>query len=428
MKKKKVLIFPAGTEIAFEIQNALKYSKFVELIGGTSLSDHSCFTYSRLIEGFPYVNQDGFLEYLNKVIVENNIDCVYPAHDSVCVFFSEHIDEISAQVIITEPETTNICRSKKATYDFFAGEDFIPCTFSSAEEIDSFPIFIKPAIGQGAKGTYKIENRDELKDELFNDKSLVICEYLPGMEYTVDCFTNSKGDLMAVKLRNRERIKHGISVRSRSIDADKDIMRIAERINSKLHFKGAWFFQLKKTDAGKYKLMEISPRIPGTMGLSRNAGINFPLLTLFAFWGYDVSIIDNEYEIVLDRAFYNSYRISMEYKHIYLDYDDTLIIDGKANRMLISFLYQAVSEGKIIHLLSKHIGDLDADLLKYRISKALFDEVTVISHEDDKYKYISERSAIFIDDSFAERKAVKEHCSIPVFDVDMIESLIDWRS
>ena len=41
MCRKKILIFPAGTEIAFEIFNALKYSKFVELFGGTSANDHS---------------------------------------------------------------------------------------------------------------------------------------------------------------------------------------------------------------------------------------------------------------------------------------------------------------------------------------------------------------------------------------------------
>lgn len=427
MKKKKILIFPAGTEIAFEIQNALKYSKFVELIGGTSLSDHSDFTYSRLICGFPYINQDGFLEYLNEVIIKNDIDCVYPAHDSACVFFSEHASEIHAQVIVTDPETTGICRSKRKTYDLFSGEDFIPRTFSSVNDIDFFPVFVKPAIGQGSKGAYKIETPDNLKAELFDDKSLIVSEYLPGMEYTVDCFTGSNGVLMSVKLRNRERIKCGISVRSRSLNTDSDVMRIAEKINGRLHFKGAWFFQLKENSEGKYKLMEISPRIPGTMGLSRNIGINYPLLTLFLFWGYDVSIIDNNYEIVLDRAFYNSYKISIEYKHIFLDYDDTLIIDGKVNLMLMSFLYQAVSEGKKIHLLTKHIGDLDDDLQKFKISKALFDEVIVLSKEDEKYKYINEKSAIFIDDSFAERKIVKEQCEIPVFDVDMVESLINWR-
>lgn len=427
MSKKRVLIFPAGTEIAFEIQNALKYSKFVELIGGTSSDDHSAFTFSRLITGFPYVDRDGFLEYLNKVILEYNIDCVYPAHDSVCVFLSEHADEISAQVIVTEPKTVNICRSKRATYDYFLNEDFIPRTFSAVEDVRSFPVFVKPAVGQGAKGTYKIEDRDKLNGEIFNDKTLVVCEYLPGTEYTADCFTDKNGTLLTVKLRTRERIRSGISVRSSVIETDSEVARIAERINSKLHFKGAWFFQLKKDDADKYKLMEISPRIPGTMGLSRNLGINFTLLTLFVFWGYEVSIIDNGYKIVVDRAFYSAYRISIKYDHIYLDYDDTLIIDGKVNRMLLAFLYQAVSEGKKVHLLSKHIGDLNANMSKYRIAAELFDEVIVLSREDEKYKYIGESSAIFIDDSFVERKTVKEHCKIPVFDVDMIEGLIDWR-
>ena len=55
VKAKKVLVFPAGTEIAFEILNALKYSKFVELYGGISTDDHSEFVYKNLIKGFPYI-------------------------------------------------------------------------------------------------------------------------------------------------------------------------------------------------------------------------------------------------------------------------------------------------------------------------------------------------------------------------------------
>ena len=93
---KKILIFPAGTEIAFEILNALKYSKFVEIYGGTSADDHSEFVYKNLIKGFPFITEPDFLKYLNKVIHENRIDCIYPAHDSASVFFSEHASEIEA--------------------------------------------------------------------------------------------------------------------------------------------------------------------------------------------------------------------------------------------------------------------------------------------------------------------------------------------
>ncbi len=437
--QKNVLIFPAGTEIAFEIQNALKYSKFVKLFGGTSASDHSEFTYENLIEGFPYIDSPRFLDYLNDVIEKNEIDCVYPAHDSVCLFLSEHADEIKAQVIITDPETTSICRSKEKTYEYFAGEDFIPKYYADIDEVKDYPVFVKPAVGQGSVGARKVDNREELeqaiKDNLSDEDEnsiivsdkMVICEYLPGMEYTVDCFTDAHGNLLSCKLRNRERIKTGISVRSRSLKTDDNIKHIAKVLNEKLTFKGAWFFQVKKNLNDEYRLMEVSPRIPGTAGLYRNTGVNLPMLTLFTFWGFNVSIVDNDYDIVLDRAFYSAYKIDIEYDHIYLDYDDTLTLGNEVNADAMRFLYQARNKGKKIHLLSKHASDLYVDLKKAGISEGLFDEIRVIDVLDEKYNYITEKSAIFIDDSFAERKKVKDACHIPVFDVDMIESLIDYR-
>jgi len=427
MDPKKVLIFPAGTEIASEIQNALKFSKFVTLYGGTSSDDHSEFTYKHLIKGFPYINEEGFVDYLNKVIEEYQIDCVYPAHDSASVVFSEHADEIKAQVIITDKFTTDICRSKKDTYEFLKSESFIPKVYTYTDSIESYPVFVKPSIGQGSNGAKIINSENELKVAKLNDPSLVICEYLPGMEYTVDCFTDKNGELKVVSARNRERIKAGIAARSRSIPTDTRLIDIATTLNNKLSFKGAWFFQVKKNEQGEYRLLEISPRIPGTMGLSRNRGINFPMLTLFTFWGYDVSIMDNGYDILLDRAFYSSYRIDCEYDTVYLDFDDTLIIKNQVNEYLMRFLYQCVNKNKEIILLSKHATDIYSDLKKFKISPELFNKIIVIPQDEEKYNYVTKSSSIFIDDSFAERKRIKDNCHIAVFDVDMIECLLDWR-
>ena len=423
---KRVLILPAGTEISFEIFNALKYSKFVELYGGTSIEDHSEFVYKNLIKGFPFIDDLSFLPFINHIISEYKIDCVYPAHDSVSMFLSKNIKQINAQVIITEETTTAICRSKKKTYDYFKDERFIPTYYDSCEKVDAFPVFVKPTVGQGSQGARIINNRDELIIALEHDPSLVICEYLSGEEYTVDCFTDRFGKIRVAKLRDRERIKSGISVRSKLISNDTKAVEIAEIINSKLKFRGAWFFQLKKNSEDELKLLEISPRIPGTMGLSRNCGINFPMLTLFDFWGYDVEIIDNQYDILLDRAFYSAFRINIQYDHIYLDYDDTLIVNEKVNIDMIRFLYQAIEQGKKIHLLTKHIGDLFDELDKYRISPKLFDEILWIRPDEEKTEYIYPKEAIFIDDSFAERKRVKDKFNIPVFDVDMVEGLLDW--
>ena len=86
MSKKKLLIFPAGTEIAFEILNALKNSKFVEIYGGASIDDHSEFVYKNLIKGFPYADSDKLVDYLNQVIEEYGIEFIYPAHDDASVY------------------------------------------------------------------------------------------------------------------------------------------------------------------------------------------------------------------------------------------------------------------------------------------------------------------------------------------------------
>lgn len=247
------------------------------------------------------------------------------------------------------------------------------------------------------------------------------------MEYTVDCLTDKKGNLLVNKFRNRERIRNGIAVRSSQINTPSEIIEIAKIINSKFHFIGAWFFQVKQDINGKFKLLEISPRIPGTMGLSRNAGINFPLLTLFTFWGFDVSIIDNGYGITLDRAFYSAYRVDISYEYIYLDFDDTITIDGIVNPDVMKFIYQSVNKGKKIIVLSKHQTDLIDDMMKLHIDTGLFEDIKVIDMKDEKYKYITEKNSIFIDDSFCERKKIRDIVGIPVFDVDMIECLIDWR-
>lgn len=430
MDRKRVLIFPAGSEISSEIVNALKYSKFVELIGGTSIDDHSEFMFREIIRGFPYVNDKNFLAFLNTKIAEYRIDCVYPAHDSVSVFLSEHAHEIPAQVIITDEFTTKTCRSKTAAYRLFAGEDFIPRTYSSADEVDAFPVFVKPDVGQGSQGAMKISSREELVNALKHDPSLIICEYLPGMEYTVDCFTDGEGVLRVVKLRDRERIKTGISVRSTSLNTDARVREIAAKINSRLHFRGAWFFQLKRSTKDEYMLMEISPRIPGTMGVSRNSGTNFPMLTLYVFCGMGgggLSLIDNNIDITLDRAFHSAYKTSVNYEHVYVDYDDTLIVNGRVNLQLLTFLYQAAENGKHIYLLSKHIGDIHEDLRHYRISPDIFEQIIIISHQEHKPDFIQHKPAIFIDDSFAERKRVRDAHNIPVYDLDMVESLIDWR-
>ena len=427
MMKQKVLVFPAGTEIAFEIHNALKYSKFVELYGCSSVPCHAEFVFKNYIEGVPYPGKPGFVEAFNKVIDEYGIDLIYPAHDSACLALTQEQDKLHARVVTSPIETVDTCRSKTKTYEFFKDEDFIPKTFPSADDIVNYPVFCKPVVGQGSEGAMKVTSREELDLLLSGDEQYVICEYLPGDEYTVDCFTDRNGVLRSSVIRRRERIRAGIAVRSRIIPLDDQVKAIAEKINSKMVFSGAWFFQLKRNTSGEYRLLEISPRIPGTMGTTRNLGINYPMLTIFDMLGYDVDIINNGQDILLDRAFISRYQTSVKYDKVYLDFDDTLYLGDKVNITMISFVYQCFNKGIPVILLTKHAKDIMDSLERFRISKDLFADVIHIPTDRDKSDFIEGKDSIFIDDSFAERKNIHDKLGIPVYDLDMIESLIDWR-
>ena len=58
----------------------------------------------------------------------------------------------------------------------------------------------------------------------------------------------------------------------------------------------------------------------------------------------------------------------------------------------------------------------------------LFDEIVELTFDTPKYTVIEPFGAIFIDNSFAERKIVHEKLGIPVFDIDAREVLLDWRT
>lgn len=426
-EKKKILIFPAGTEIAFEIREALQYSKFVELYGATGADCHAEFVFSRCFSGLPYADDPELIPALNQLIDEYGIDYIYPAHDSALLTLTRFRDKLHCAVVTSPLETVEVCRDKNKTYEFFRGADYLPRTYSCVEQVETYPVFIKPAVGQGSEGARLIQDKRHLEEALSDVRSYAICEYLPGSEFTVDCFTDLHGNLRFVNPRSRDRIRAGIAVRSQNLASDATISSIAEDINSRLRFNGAWFFQLKKNSAGEYRLLEIAPRIAGTMALSRSLGINMPLLTLYNMWGSEVELLSNGNDVLLDRAFISRFKTSIEYDCVYVDFDDTLILNGEVNSLLMMFLYQARNKGKKLFLLTRHSTDIYSDLQKSGISESLFEEIIWLKNGEKKSAFVK-RNSILIDDSFAERKNVRDVCDVPVFDLDMIESLLDWRS
>jgi predicted ATP-grasp superfamily ATP-dependent carboligase len=425
--KRNVLVFPCGSEIGLEVYKSVKDSIHFNLIGGSSVGDHGEFIFENYIGDVPMIDDPDFMEKLNDVIRENDIHFVFPAHDSVVLKLAqeEAAGNLACKAITSPVETCEVARSKKKTYEVLDGIIPTPKVYDidNLTEAD-LPVFLKPDVGQGSKGTYKAKTMEDVRFYASKDSSLLALEYLPGKEYTVDCYTNGDGELLMSEGRQRTRIANGISVRSEVVE-DPRFSELAKAINQKLAFWGAWFFQVKEADSGELVLMEIAPRIAGTMGLERARGVNLPLLNLFEAIGVKISITKNDYAVVIDRALENRYKHNVKYKHVYIDFDDLLVTEGIVYPEAMAFVYQCINKGVTLHLITRHRDDLHANLKKYRL-EGVFDEIIWVKEGEEKHTYIKEKDAIFIDDSFAERKKVQDACGIPTFDNHMLEVLREY--
>lgn len=425
--KKRVLVFPCGSEIGLEIYRSLSFSTHIELLGGSSEPDHGEFVYQNYVGGLPYVSDAGFIKEINDLVKTQKVDFIFPAHDSVVLKLAEAkaAGDLECELITSPLETCVVARSKQKTYERLKGVVPTPEIYASVADVTDavLPVFLKPDVGQGSKGTYLAKTTTEIEHYTKQDPSLLLLEYLPGPEFTVDCFTNRQGELLFAEGRRRDRISNGISVASSSVD-DKRFKELAEKINKALTFKGVWFFQVKESVSKELVLMEIAPRVAGTMGLVRCKGVNLPLLSLFDAMGYDAAIVENDYQISIDRALENRYRHNIQYSHAYFDFDDLLIFEGQVNPIIMAFVYQCINNKVKTHLITKHRDDLHKNLERYHLQD-VFDDIIWIKPDDEKHTYIKEMDAIFIDDSFAERKDIKEKCNIPVFDSHMVESLME---
>jgi hypothetical protein len=414
IERATILVFPCGSEVGLEIFRSLARDTHIILHGASSTpSNHGRFLYANYADGLPYITDPQFIDAMNALIRSRKIDFLFPAMDCVALRLAEHQEQLACKVIGSPVETCRICSSKRTTYQTLSGVLRVPVLYPNADRVSRWPIFLKPDCGYGSRGTHLAGSRQEADFFLSREKGLLAMEYLPGREFTVDCFTDRHRNLLFAGARERLRIQNGISVHSRPVEGAV-FQDLAGAINARLPLRGVWFFQLKESDDGELTLLEVAPRVAGTMALYRNLGVNLALLSVYDAMEMDVSTQINGFQIEIDRALSSRFRTDLSYDHVYMDLDDCLICDGLVNTQAVAFLYQCVN---------RRDGSIDEILRQARLT-ILFDEIIHLRPGERKSDFIHQANAIFIDDSFRERKDVFEQKGIPVFAPDAIECLM----
>jgi len=99
---------------------------------------------------------------------------------------------------------------------------------------------------------------------------LMVCEYLEGDEYSVDCYSGRCGELVIP--RKRDVIRTGISVTT-TLERDETMIHASLMAARRIGLKGVYGFQFKKL-RGVPKVLECNPRVQGTMIAALATGNN----------------------------------------------------------------------------------------------------------------------------------------------------------
>ena len=422
-----VLVFPAASEIGLEIFRALRDCKEVILHAANLPGSNLASFYYKKIHSLPSIHHPDFDDALKQLVTELNIDAIFPAHDDVVATLGQHAAKLQIPVITSPAETCRICRSKRLTYELLANTVPVPKIFAPTDDDTVWPRFVKPDCGQGSERARRIYEASTLHTALAQEPDLLVLEDLPGTEYTVDCFSHQKQGLLYAQARERTQIKSGIAVQTHPV-ALPEAWDYATRISQKLVFHGAWFFQLKATAQGELKLLEVAPRIAGSMALSHALGVNLPLLSLYSAMGYTVSVtILTSPEIKFGRSLDAKFIDDRTIEALYIDYDDTLVVHHRINIRLIALIFNCRNRGIPVILITRHAGELQDSLANNRLTP-LFDKIIHITDSSvPKSNFIKEKNAVLIDDSFRERWETAQNCGIRCYDSAIAICLLDER-
>lgn len=116
-----------------------------------------------------------------------------------------------------------------------------------------------------------------------------VAEYLPGQEFSVDILCQD-GDVLSSVVRARMATLYGLATHA-VVRYEPTADATARAVVAALGLSYVVNVQLRCDRDGVPKLMEVNPRIPGTIGLTVAAGVNMPYLMVKLALGEPLGVI-----------------------------------------------------------------------------------------------------------------------------------------
>ena len=279
-----------------------------------------------------------YIETLLKLCILKKIEVILPITTKELVPLSKaknRFKENGITVLVSDEDHLAIANDKGKLYQYLSDNNIdvpqyaIACDYTefceAEKNLNLSPYIIKPCEGNGSRGFRVVDDTADEHDLLFNHKPvstyisadklhtilkskpfppLLVSEYMPGDEYTVDCLILD-GKIKFILPRRRDKMNNGISVAG-VIEQNKEIIAYCHTILKCLHLDGPIGIQVKYSTTHKPLIVEINPRIQGTTVACSGAGVNIPYLAICKSEVANMSNY-NDYPIIWGTQFIRHY-------------------------------------------------------------------------------------------------------------------------
>lgn len=256
----------------------------------------------------PRAEEADFVPAMLEVCREEGVDVVLPQVTAELQPLAAHRAEFAAAgatVAVSGPETVAAANDKGRVVEACVACDVPRPRTLSAETAEGLeaacrrlgypdePVVVKPPASNGSRGLRVLDADRDRKRAFYREKPgspystlpevrsvlgetfprLLVTEYLPGEEYTVDAFRPAGGGETTAVPRRRDEVRSGISFRA-TVREDEAIRGHAGALAEHLDLTYAFGFQFKEDAEGRPHILECNPRIQGTMVASTVSGAN----------------------------------------------------------------------------------------------------------------------------------------------------------
>lgn len=308
-----VLLTGAGAPGASGIIRSLRLprDRTLRLVGVDMDPDAYGFTLTDAADTVPAGTDNDYVPRIRDIVSTEDVDVVLPLTTAELLPLARDRDTIDAEVMVSARDALAVANDKAKLYEFLTAEGFASApTFYKVETRSEFveavralgypgePVCFKPPVASGMRGFRVLEEGGDRLERLLGDKPdstittlddilpvlssaetfppLVVMEYLPGTEYSVDVLCR-ESEVAPVIPRSRATTRAGITFAG-TVTQDTQLIEQARAICDELNLRYNVNLQFKLDAEGTPKLIEINPRVSGTIIMCVGAGANLPYL------------------------------------------------------------------------------------------------------------------------------------------------------